>query len=49
MASIPDHSALDSALAEGQLSMEEHRQRVATAMGGLQFARNGSYAEEVTV
>jgi len=24
-------------------------QRVATAMGGLQFARNGSYAEEVTV
>ncbi len=24
-------------------------QRVATAMGGLQFSRNGSYAEEVTV
>ena len=24
-------------------------QRVATAMGGLQFARNGSYAEQVTV
>src|SRR5437870_4743065 len=24
-------------------------QRVATAMGGMQFARNGSYAEQVTV
>ncbi|WP_162950034.1 alcohol dehydrogenase catalytic domain-containing protein, partial [Pseudomonas aeruginosa] len=24
-------------------------QRVATAMGGMQFSRNGSYAEEVTV
>ncbi|MED8006049.1 alcohol dehydrogenase, partial [Pseudomonas aeruginosa] len=24
-------------------------QRVGTAMGGMQFSRNGSYAEEVTV